>query len=461
MYKHLKSSFSKHLDFILLDILCMEGSLLFAYFIRFDNAKSIVYDDLYTAIMLFLIFVNIFVCYILNIYSGVLRRKKAEELFITFKQVAFTGLLLTLYMYFTHIAYAISRISIIWFLILYFIITFIARIFYKCILRKFFFQFATKKLVLITDTKSYKTFEDNFNKNNNEYSLYKTYYVDKDSKDEILNDIKCEYVDEIYISLDTSISENMDLINDLSKTGIVLHIEISFIKDFNNYNNKLFIDEVIGRDVITCTMNTIDNFQLFIKRLMDIFISIIGIFITFILFIIVGPIIYFKSKGPIFFTQKRVGKNGKIFNIIKFRSMVVGADELKKNLQSNNKLKNDKMFKMDDDPRIIKGIGHFIRKTSIDEFPQFINVLMGDMSVVGTRPPTLDEWEHYDLHHRSRLSMKPGITGLWQVSGRSQIKDFEDVVRLDNEYIKNFSIFNDVIIIFKTIIVVICGKGAV
>ena len=129
------------------------------------------------------------------------------------------------------------------------------------------------------------------------------------------------------------------------------------------------------------------------------------------------------------------------------------------------------MFKMDDDPRIIgsekkdkngkpRGIGNFIRRTSLDEFPQFWNVLKGDMSLVGTRPPTLDEWEKYDLHHRVRMSIKPGITGLWQISGRSDITDFEEVVRLDREYIQNWSIWLDFKILFKTVGVVLRHEGA-
>ena len=146
--------------------------------------------------------------------------------------------------------------------------------------------------------------------------------------------------------------------------------------------------------------------------------------------------------------------------MIKFRSMYMDAEERKKELESKNENKDQMMFKMEKDPRVIDGIGHFIRETSIDEFPQFINVLKGDMSVVGTRTPTLDEWNKYELHHRARLAIKPGITGLWQVSGRSEIKDFEEVVRLDTEYIKNFSLWKDLSIIYKTIIVVINRKGA-
>lgn len=147
------------------------------------------------------------------------------------------------------------------------------------------------------------------------------------------------------------------------------------------------------------------------------------------------------------------------------------AEAKKAELKADNTMSNDMMFKLDFDPRIIgnkvlpdgtkkTGIGEFIRKTSLDEFPQFFNVLKGDMSLVGTRPPTPDEWEKYELHHRARLSVRPGITGLWQVSGRSDITDFEEVVRLDTEYINNWSIGMDVQILLKTVGVVFKGKGA-
>ena len=174
----------------------------------------------------------------------------------------------------------------------------------------------------------------------------------------------------------------------------------------------------------------------------------------------VAPAIYLKSPGPIFFSQWRIGKNGRKFKIYKFRSMYMDAEEQKKKLMEQNKIKDGMMFKMDDDPRIIKGIGHFIRKTSIDEFPQYLNVLKGDMSMVGTRPPTLDEWEKYSPRHRIRMATKPGLTGMWQVSGRSNITDFDEVVRLDEKYIREWSFGLDIRIIFKTIGNMISGDGA-
>ena len=155
----------------------------------------------------------------------------------------------------------------------------------------------------------------------------------------------------------------------------------------------------------------------------------------------------------------------------KFRSMYPDAEARKAELMKQNRIQDGLMFKMEADPRIIgckilpdgtvkKGLGNFMRDYSLDEFPQFYNVLKGDLSLVGTRPPTVDEWEKYNYHHRARLSVKPGITGLWQVSGRSKITDFEEVVELDKKYIREWSMGMDLRILLKTIIVVLRRDGA-
>ena len=157
------------------------------------------------------------------------------------------------------------------------------------------------------------------------------------------------------------------------------------------------------------------------------------------------------SAGPIF-SQGRIGRDGKPFRVYKFRSMCPNAEAKLDDLLDQNEM-DGPVFKIKDDPRITR-VGKFIRKTSIDELPQFYNVLKGDMSLVGTRPPTVDEFRQYESHQKRRLSAKPGITGLWQVSGRNEIKDFEDVVKLDVQYIDNWSIGLDIKIILKTIKVV-------
>ena len=210
--------------------------------------------------------------------------------------------------------------------------------------------------------------------------------------------------------------------------------------------------------VLTSSMKIASPRQIFAKRLMDMVGSLIGLVFCGLAFLIFAPVIKIQSPGPVFFSQERVGKNGRKFKLYKFRSMNVDAEEQKASLMGQNEM-SGLMFKMKDDPRVFP-IGKFMRKYSIDELPQFFQVLKGDMSLVGTRPPTVEEFSQYQTHHKARLGIKPGLTGMWQVSGRSDVKDFEDVVALDTHYISQWSIGLDFKILAKTFQVVITGKGS-
>lgn len=277
------------------------------------------------------------------------------------------------------------------------------------------------------------------------------------------------WVDEVFINMESRMEYPHELVDDLVEMGVVVHFNLYNIE--NVAGNRHAVERLGNYTVLTSSMNYATNKQAFAKRTMDIAGGIVGCILTGIIFIFIAPVIYISSPGPIFFSQTRVGQNGKRFKIYKFRSMYMDAEERKKELMAQNRVKDGMMFKMDFDPRIIgnkilpdgtkkTGIGHFIRVTSLDEFPQFFNVLKGDMSLVGTRPPTEDEVEKYDLHHRARLATKPGITGMWQVSGRSKITDFEEIVRLDTEYIEKWSIGLDIKILVKTFAVVFKKDGS-
>lgn len=193
-----------------------------------------------------------------------------------------------------------------------------------------------------------------------------------------------------------------------------------------------------------------------LKRLIDIAGALVGLSITVIVAIPIAIAIQLDNPGPIFYSQKRCGVNGRPFRIWKFRSMVTDADKLKHLVKNQAK---GNIFKSKNDPRITR-IGAFLRRTSLDELPQFWNVLQGDMSLVGTRPPTLDEVSKYKQHHWQRLNVKPGITGEWQANGRSNVIDFEDVVKMDLTYQQKWSIAYDLQLILKTIRVVLKKQGA-
>ena len=242
----------------------------------------------------------------------------------------------------------------------------------------------------------------------------------------------------------------------IENMGITVHLNIEVLENFDGFDKTVTMLGDIP--VITFANTFFDYNKLIIKRAMDIAGAIIGLAFTGIITIFLAPPLLLESKGPLFFKQRRVGKNGRYFDMYKFRSMYSDAEERKQELMSKNEM-NGLMFKMTDDPRITK-VGKFIRKTSIDEMPQFWNVLKGEMSLVGTRPPTVDEFKKYEGYHKRRLSTKPGITGMWQVSGRNDIEDFEEVVKLYLEYIDNWCLAFDIKIILKTIGIVFARKGA-
>lgn len=263
-------------------------------------------------------------------------------------------------------------------------------------------------------------------------------------------------LDEVFIRASKiSAAELHRMIQDFESMGVVCHYSIDIIEW---HNKESRIGKFGNFTVVSYSLSNTDYSRRLIKRLMDIAGGVVGLLFTALMTPFVALAIKLDSKGPVFFSQTRIGKNGRRFKLYKFRSMYMDAEERKKELLAQNEMKG-LMFKMEDDPRITK-VGRFIRKTSIDEFPQFYNVLKGDMSLVGTRPPTEDEFKQYSLYYRRRLCMTPGLTGMWQVSGRSDIADFEEVVKLDLEYIDNWSIGLDIKILFKTIWVIFAGKGS-
>lgn len=224
-------------------------------------------------------------------------------------------------------------------------------------------------------------------------------------------------------------------------------LNISGATTFARWEYHRFMD----RPTLISHTVELDPDQVIFKRFFDILGGLVGLAILVTLYPLLAVAIKVTSRGPVLFRQVRVGKNGKRFVIYKFRSMAVDAELRKKELMANNEL-NGAVFKMKNDPRVTP-IGRFMRKFSLDEFPQMINVLKGEMSLVGTRPPTPDEVANYQKWHYRRISIRPGLTGLWQVSGRNRIKTFDDIVKLDLTYIDNWSIWLDLKIIIKTFLV--------
>lgn len=448
---------------ILLLIIDLAGSFLgiiMAFAIRYQSFLGISQngDSMWIAAILLLVtaFVNVFVS---PVSDYITRGNFAEFTDIALRQmISIGGTILLLYL--AHRADELSRLVFGYYLVISIFLLWIARLLIKNYLKNHYKNRESAiRLIIIANQDRIPRIVERIN-NSNEWKriITETIPVDVEGYDSIIEFAVHNEVDEAFISItDIPSDENYKVfISKLIGMGIKVDIDINQFE--MNVPGKKSLDEIGKYAVVSIGKGNLKLSQQFLKRVMDLIGGLIGFIIFTIAFIIVGPLIKFDSEGPIIFVQKRVGKNGRIFDFYKFRSMYKDADARKKELMDQNE-NTGLMFKMEDDPRITK-IGKFLRKSSIDELPQFICVLKGDMSLVGTRPPTLDEYEQYEPWHKARLSMKPGITGLWQVSGRSDIKDFDEVVKLDMQYIDNWSLLEDIKIILKTIGVVLTGKGS-
>ncbi|HDG0866770.1 TPA: sugar transferase, partial [Enterococcus faecium] len=416
-------------------------------------------------------------------YKNVLKRGYYKEAVASIKQSFMLLLVCSLYLITMQDGNDYSRVSLFIMGVVYGLLTYIIRILWKGLLHHRMKNGEDVSLVIVTSQKIAKNVVRNLKEKN--YGMYKlsgVIVVDRDmygttiggvpvvaNADNAAEYLLQNWVDEVFINVDESVPYPKELIARCSEMGLAVHMNLTKVSD--STRGKQFIGRVGDYTVITSSINVMTMRQAFIKRTIDILAGIIGCIATGVIFIFVAPVIYIKSPGPIFFAQERIGQNGKTFKMYKFRSMYMDAEERKAELMKENKMSNNLMFKMDFDPRIIgnkilpdgtkkTGIGQFIRSTSLDEFPQFYNVLMGKMSLVGFRPCLKSEYEKYDFHHRARIAMKPGITGMWQVSGRSDITDFEEVVKLDAEYIRNWSMGLDFRILFRTVKTVLHRNGS-
>ena len=262
-------------------------------------------------------------------------------------------------------------------------------------------------------------------------------------------------VDQVVINLPSESFLIADFVSRFETMGLPVAVNIAALEFVTN--SEKAIQRFGDSSVVNFSTTFYRSSDIALKRVIDIMGSLVGLIICGLVSIFLVPLIK-RDGGPAIFVQDRVGRNGRVFKFYKFRSMRVDAEEIKKDLMSQNQIQGG-MFKIENDPRVTK-IGHFIRKTSLDELPQFWNVLKGDMSLVGTRPPTLDEYMTYTPEQKRRLSFKPGITGLWQISGRSNITNFDDVVKLDITYLDGWTIWKDIEILLKTIKVVFMKNGA-
>lgn len=264
-------------------------------------------------------------------------------------------------------------------------------------------------------------------------------------------------VSEVFICSWESIKNRMFLYWNLRNAGIMLHILPSGFENFSQKNSELRM--IGGIPSIHLSPPLITGSDFWVKRCFDVCCATLFVLLAAPLYILIGLLVKLDSPGPVFYKQTRIGLHGRPFKVWKFRTMVVNADQLQKNLEAKNEIKDGILFKIKNDPRITR-IGGFLRRYSLDELPQLFNVILGEMSLVGPRPLPVRDVEKFAEHHFIRHRVLPGITGLWQVSGRSNITDFEEVLSMDVTYIENWSLSLDWQILLQTVMVVLVKKGA-
>lgn len=423
----------------------------------------------------------LFACQLLVIlfsgnYSGILRRSKYEELYAVLRFSVLVLALATVYMFTIKVTAQFSRLQTGLTMAVYFVADWVLRVVLKRYVRnKIIRERGSKSLVLVTSSALVGDVLKKLFRNNTycDFHVSRIILLDEELPDVLpvgvseygapvslmnektVQELTHDWVDEVFLFQPDDMPFPSDLIDAVMTMGIAVNYTAEALDRWPNSDLRK-----LGQfKVLTIGHRFANAGALAVKRFFDILGGLVGCLLTGVIFLFVAPAIYRADPGPVFFSQVRIGQNGRRFKIHKFRSMYMDAEERKAELMAQNKMQG-LMFKVDNDPRILPGIGNLIRKTSLDEFPQFYDCLIGNLSLVGWRPATVDEWNQYAPEHRIRASMKPGITGMWQVSGRSKITDFNEIVRLDREYIENWSLGLDLKILLKTVVVVLTRQGA-
>lgn len=439
------------------DIFCVLASFLLSTFLRFHNFRDMGDKTSHFIVCLFFVLFATVYTFVVPWHNLFLNRTKKGELWHIVKMNFFMVVLTQPVMYFLKWADSFSRVVMIIFPIIDTVMIFIMHMLFMQVMKIYYSSDLSRTKVLVITEEALK---DEVIRHLDEhldmsYQLVNTVYTEN-INDSFYEEAMLMAVDEVFIyAPSTSRTRIYDVIRFFDEMGVVCDYCVEF-PDITA--RRSHVNTFGGYSVMTFTHFDKSYKRLLLKRLTDILGGIIGGAITLILTPFIALAIKIDSPGPVFFKQNRVGRNGRRFKMLKFRSMYIDAEDRKKELLKDSEV-TGLMFKMENDPRITK-VGRFIRKTSIDELPQFFNIIKGDMSLVGTRPPTVDEFEQYNQYYRRRLSMTPGLTGLWQVSGRSDIDNFDDVVKLDLEYIDSWSLGLDIRILLKTFKVVFTGRGS-
>lgn len=472
MYKRKLRSWVKHLDFILLDELCLWASILLAFWIGVKSGRP-VRDNHPNVLVISILAVNFVIMIALNTMDEVVHRGYYKEMSSVAKQAVASLAVAVLVLKLREDTIQFPARVILLILVFYLPSTYFCRVKWKKFLRRHpRIEGPGHSVLLVADDKHAAEIIRRMREFSlDRYTILGVVYINRDAKGETVEgvsvaanmddaaDFICRnWIDEVFFFNSALDERAQDLMSKCREMALTIHLYIG-LQGVDE--SKQSIDRIAGFNVLTANINTISAHDAALKRAFDMVAGVVGSIAALGLMAILAPFILRESPGPLLFKQDRIGENGRKFKMYKIRSMYVDAEERKAEYLRQNTHDSGMMFKMEFDPRVIgnvilpdgrrkTGIGDFIRRTSLDEFPQFFNVLKGDMSVVGTRPPTLDEWEGYHYHHRARMSVRPGLTGLWQINKRKDKMSFEEVVKLDTEYIASWNIGQDLRIIAKT-----------
>lgn len=472
MYKRKLRSWVRHLDFIVIDELCGWAAMLLAFLIG-DSVGRPVIDEHRNTLFLIILAINLLVVISFNTMDEIVHRGKYKEITAILKQTAVAATLSALAVNLREENVRFPYIVTLAMLSFYIPLTYTSRLYWKRFLRSHpRLDGPGHAVLLVTDEKHAPEIIRRMREYSlDRYTIAGVVYIDRDARGESVEGVRVtaslgdaadyicrNWIDEIFFFHSSLDDRTSDLIAKCREMALTIHMYIG-LQGVDE--NKQAIERIAGYNVVTANINTISAHEAFIKRFFDVAAGLLGSAVTLLLMAGLAPFILRASPGPLLFKQERVGENGRKFKMYKIRSMYLDAERRKQELFRQNTHDSGMMFKMAFDPRVIgneilpsgekkTGIGDFIRRTGLDEFPQFFNILKGDMSVVGTRPPTVDEWEKYQYHHRARMSVRPGLTGLWQINRGKDKMPFEEVVRLDTEYISNWSIGVDLRIMAQT-----------
>ena len=462
MYRKDSTGWIKHVDFIILDLICLQVAFVLAYALSGYGANP--YQlILYRNMAVFMEVADLVVLFAMGTLKNVLKRGYYKDFVVTAQHGIILGACLLLYLFMLQEGQQYSRLALVLNIVIYILLTYLVRELWKHLLRKKMEDGENRSLLLVVSADVVSSVVESMKEHN--YARYKIAgiaVIDKEMTGKYIDGVKVvanmenaaeyvckEWIDEVLIVTSGVVPYPKELIEQFTETGVTVHLNLAKVQSVPG--KKQFVEKVGDYTVLTTSINYASTRDLMLKRLMDIAGGLVGCLITGILFIFVAPAIYIASPGPIFFAQKRVGRNGRIFKMYKFRSM--GVQDPKKEA---------KEWTTKNDVRVTP-VGRVIRKTSLDELPQFWNVLKGDMSLIGPRPERplfVEKFKEEIPRYMIKHQVRPGITGWAQVNGFRGDTSIRSRIEHDLYYIENWSLGLDIKILFLTFFKGFVNKNA-